>query len=118
MPEISPKFRQPTCCLLIGENQKLAEDLARFLPEGVELVQRPYFADRDSAELPAAPVFALVDCRREGEAAWPGSLELLKEEAIGLVASLKHMSAIDTNGFPRGFSKTVKEFEAGGTHAH
>jgi len=46
------------------------------------------------------------------------NLKITKEEAIGLVAFLKHMSAIDTNGFPRGFSKTVKEFEAGGTHAH
>jgi nitric oxide reductase subunit C len=46
------------------------------------------------------------------------NLGITKEEAVGLVAFLKHMSAIDTNGFPRGFSKTVKEFETGGTHAH
>jgi len=46
------------------------------------------------------------------------NLGITKEEAVGLVAFLKHMSAIDTNGFPRGFSKTAKEFETGGTHAH
>ena len=38
------------------------------------------------------------------------NLGITKEEAVGLVAFLKHMSAIDTNGFPRGFSKTAKEF--------
>jgi len=44
-------------------------------------------------------------------------LGITAEEAKGLVAFLKHMSSIDTNGFPRGFSKTVKTFEAGGTYA-
>jgi len=46
------------------------------------------------------------------------NLKITAEEAKGLVAFLKHMSSIDTNGFPRGFSKGVKEFEAGGTYAH
>ena len=45
------------------------------------------------------------------------NLGITAEEAKGLVAFLKHMSSIDTNGFPRGFSKTVKTFEAGGTYA-
>lgn len=45
-------------------------------------------------------------------------LKITAKEAQGLVAFLKHMSSIDTNGFPRGFSKGVKEFEAGGTYAH
>ncbi len=44
-------------------------------------------------------------------------LGITEEEAKGLVAFLKHMSSIDTNGFPRGFSKTVKDFETGGTYA-
>ena len=35
-------------------------------------------------------------------------LGITEEEAKGLVAFLKHMSAIDTNGFPRGFGK-IKE---------
>ncbi len=46
------------------------------------------------------------------------NLKITPDEAKALVAFLKHMSAIDTNGFPRGFSKGVKEFEAGGTYAH
>jgi nitric oxide reductase subunit C len=32
-------------------------------------------------------------------------LKITAEEAKGLVAFLKHMSAIDTNGFPRNFGK-------------
>ncbi len=46
------------------------------------------------------------------------NLGITAEEAKGLVAFLKHMSSIDTNGFPRGFSKTVDQFKAGGTNAH
>ncbi len=45
-------------------------------------------------------------------------LGITAEEAKGLVAFLKHMSSIDTNGFPRNFSKTVEQFTAGGTNAH
>ncbi|NOX15698.1 MAG: cytochrome c [Epsilonproteobacteria bacterium] len=36
------------------------------------------------------------------------NLGITPKEAIGLVAFLKHMSTIDTNGFPRGFGK-IKE---------
>jgi len=46
------------------------------------------------------------------------NLKITPEEAKAVVAFLKHMSSIDTNGFPRGFSKGVKEFERGGTYAH
>ncbi len=46
------------------------------------------------------------------------NLKITPEEAQAVVAFLKHLSTIDTNGFPRGFSKGVKEFEAGGTYAH
>ena len=44
-------------------------------------------------------------------------LGITAEEAKGLVAFLKHMSSIDTNGFPRNFSKTVDQFKAGGSNA-
>ncbi len=40
-------------------------------------------------------------------------LGITAEEAKGLVAFLKHMSSIDTNGFPRNFGK-----EEGSTNAH
>jgi len=46
------------------------------------------------------------------------NLGITEKEAKALVAFLKHMSAIDTNGFPRNFSKTVEQFKAGGTNAH
>jgi len=46
------------------------------------------------------------------------NLGITADEAKGLVAFLKHMSSIDTNGFPRNFSKTVAQFKAGGTNAH
>ncbi len=45
------------------------------------------------------------------------NLQITPEEAKGLVAFLKHMSSIDTNGFPRNFSKTVEQFKQGGTNA-
>ena len=45
------------------------------------------------------------------------NLGITAEEAKGLVAFLKHMSSIDTNGFPRNFSKTVDQFKTGGTNA-
>ena len=41
------------------------------------------------------------------------NLGITAEEAKGLVAFLKHMSSIDTNGFPRNFGK-----EEGSTNAH
>jgi nitric oxide reductase subunit C len=45
------------------------------------------------------------------------NLGITEEEAKGVVAFLKHMSSIDTNGFPRNFSKTVEQFKVGGTYA-
>ncbi len=45
------------------------------------------------------------------------NLGITEDEAKALVAFLKHMSSIDTNGFPRGFSKTEAEFKQGGTYA-
>jgi len=45
------------------------------------------------------------------------NLGITAQEAKGLVAFLKHMSSIDTNGFPRNFSKTVDDFKTGGTYA-
>jgi len=46
------------------------------------------------------------------------NLGITPEEAKGLVAFLKHLSSIDTNGFPRNFSKTTEQFNVGGTNAH
>ena len=45
------------------------------------------------------------------------NLGITEEEAKGLVAFLKHMSSIDTNGFPRNFSKSADQFKAGGSNA-
>jgi nitric oxide reductase subunit C len=46
------------------------------------------------------------------------NLGITADEAKGLVAFLKHMSSIDTNGFPRNFSKTEEQFKIGGSNAH
>ncbi len=46
------------------------------------------------------------------------NLGITADEAKGLVAFLKHMSSIDTNGFPRNFSKTAEQFKLGVSHAH
>ncbi len=43
------------------------------------------------------------------------NLGITEQEAIALVAFLKHMSSIDTNGFPRNFAKqnlTLREKRA------
>ena len=45
------------------------------------------------------------------------NLNITQDEAVALVAFLKHMSSIDTNGFPRNFSQNAKRLE-GGTNAH
>ena len=45
------------------------------------------------------------------------NLHISKDEAMALVAFLKHMSSIDTNGFPRNFSINAKRLK-GGTYAH
>ena len=45
------------------------------------------------------------------------NLGITPDEAKGLVAFLKQMSSIDTNGFPRNFSKTIEQFKTGGTNA-
>jgi len=45
------------------------------------------------------------------------NLGITADEAKGLVAFLKHMSSIDTNGFPRNFSKSAEQFKAGGSNA-
>jgi len=44
------------------------------------------------------------------------NLGITAEEAKGLVAFLKHMSSIDTNGFPRNFSQAAQR-QQGGTYA-
>ncbi len=47
------------------------------------------------------------------------NLNITPDEAKALVAFLKHMSSIDTNGFPRNFSKHgLKESAQGVTYAH
>jgi len=45
------------------------------------------------------------------------NLDITPKEAQAVVAFLKHLSSIDTNGFPRNFSKGVEEFKRGGTYA-
>ena len=45
------------------------------------------------------------------------NLGITEEEAKGIVAFLKHMASIDTNGFPRGFSRVIEGKNEGGTYA-
>jgi len=46
------------------------------------------------------------------------NLKITAKEAQALVAFLKQMSSIDTNGFPRGFSKNAQDFKRGVSNAH
>ena len=43
-------------------------------------------------------------------------LNITEKEAMGLVAFLKHMSSIDTNGFPRNFARMSTDGVTGAIH--
>ena len=44
------------------------------------------------------------------------NLGITEKEAMGLVAFLKHMSSIDTNGFPRNFARMSTDGVTGAIH--
>jgi nitric oxide reductase subunit C len=44
------------------------------------------------------------------------NLGITEKEAMGLVAFLKHMSSIDTNGFPRNFGRMSTDGVTGAIH--
>ena len=44
------------------------------------------------------------------------NLGITEKEAMGLVAFLKHMSSIDTNGFPRNFGRMSTDGATGAIH--
>ncbi len=65
-----------SACLLLSESKKLATDLVKTLPSGVELVTQAEFSE--TAELLPQVAFALVDCRAAGDAGWQSILSALK----------------------------------------
>ncbi len=66
-----------SACLLLSESKKLATDLAKTLPSGVELVTQAEFSE--TAEPLSRFAFALVDCRAAADAGWQNALAALKD---------------------------------------
>ncbi len=104
------------CHTLLGNGAYYAPDLTKAWIDPMWEKTMPGITNKKSKE-EAMVAFLMHPERFATHARMMPNLGITKKEAMGIVAFLKHMSAIDTNGFPRGFSKTVKEYEAGGTYA-
>ena len=103
------------CHTLLGNGAYYAPDLTKawldpaWGPDGtMQAMTQPY--DKDGNPLPwskeeAMAAFLQHPDQYATHARMMPDLGITKEEAIGLVAFLKHMSSIDTNGFPRNFGR-------------
>jgi len=104
------------CHTLLGNGAYYAPDLTKAWLDPMWKDTMPAMTGKKTKE-EAMVEFLMHPDKYPTHARMMPDLGITEKEAKGLVAFLKHMASIDTNGFPRGFSKTVKEFEAGGTYA-
>jgi nitric oxide reductase subunit C len=104
------------CHTLLGNGAYYAPDLTKAWLDPMWEQTMPAMTGAKSKE-EAMVKFLMHPERYPTHARMMPNLGITEEEAKGLVVFLKHMSSIDTNGYPRGFSKTVKTFETGGTYA-
>ena len=104
------------CHTLLGNGAYYAPDLTKAWLDPMWEKTMPAETNTKTKE-EAMVAFLMHPERYPNHARMMPNLKITKQEAMGLVAFLKHMSAIDTNGFPRGFSKTIKDYETGGTYA-
>jgi nitric oxide reductase subunit C len=104
------------CHTLLGNGAYYAPDLTKAWldPKWAQMIQTTGAKTREEA---MAKFLQHPEMYPTHERRMP-NLKITEKEAQGLVAFLKHMSSIDTNGFPRNFSKTVEQFKQGGTNAH
>jgi len=104
------------CHTLLGNGAYYAPDLTKAWIdpawEGVQAMTGKNTREEAMAEFLQHPSQYPTHARRMPD------LGVTADEAKGLVAFLKHMSSIDTNGFPRNFSKTADQFKIGGSNAH
>jgi nitric oxide reductase subunit C len=104
------------CHTLLGNGAYYAPDLTKAWLDPMWEKTMPAMTGKKTKE-EAMVEFLMHPDKYPTHARMMPNLGITEEEAKGLVVFLKHMSSIDTNGFPRGFSKTAKEFETGGTYA-
>lgn len=106
------------CHTLLGNGAYYAPDLTKSWLDPMWGPEGPMMAmTGKSTKEEAMAEFLMHPSTYPTHARMMPELGITAEEAKGLVAFLKHMSSIDTNGFPRNFSKTVEQFKAGGTNA-
>jgi len=104
------------CHTLLGNGAYYAPDLTKAWLDPMWSKTMPAMTGKQTKE-EAMVEFLMHPEKYPTHARMMPNLGITEQEAKGLVAFLKHMSSIDTNGYPRGFSKTAKEFETGGTYA-
>lgn len=107
------------CHTLLGNGAYYAPDLTKAWVDPMWSKSGPMMAmTGKSTREEAMAEFLMHPSQYPTHARMMPNLDITADEAKGLVAFLKHMSSIDTNGFPRGLSKTIEQFKAGGTNAH
>jgi len=107
------------CHTLLGNGAYFAPDLTKAWLDPAWSESGPMMAMTGKATKEEAMAEFLVNpSQYPTHARMMPNLGITPDEAKGLVAFLKHMSSIDTNGFPRNFSKTVEQFKNGGTNAN
>ena len=104
------------CHTLLGNGAYYAPDLTKAWLDPMWEKTMPAMTGKKTKE-EAMVEFLMHPEKYPTHARMMPNLKITEEEAKALVVFLKHMSSIDTNGYPRGFSKTVKTFETGGTYA-
>jgi len=107
------------CHTLLGNGAYFAPDLTKAWIDPAWSATGPMMAMTGKATREEAMAEFLVNpSQYPTHARMMPKLGITPDEAKGLVAFLKHMSSIDTNGFPRNFSKTAEQFKNGGTNAN
>lgn len=102
------------CHTLLGNGAYYAPDLTKAWLDPAWSESGPMMAmTGKSTKEEAIAEFLINPSKYPTHARMMPNLGITADEAKGLVAFLKHMSSIDTNGFPRNFGK-----EDGGTNAH
>ncbi|WP_456431428.1 c-type cytochrome [Nitratifractor sp.] len=104
------------CHTLLGNGAYYAPDLTKAWLDPMWEKTMPAMTGKKTKEEAMAEFLMHPGQYRTHARAMP-NLKITPKEAMGVVAFLKHMSSIDTNGFPRGFSKVIKEGKTGGTYA-
>jgi nitric oxide reductase subunit C len=91
------------CHTLLGNGGYYAPDLTK---AWLDPMWEGYIARTGKSTKEEAMVVFLMDpANNQSHERRMPNLGITKKEARGLVAFLKHMSSIDTNGFPRNFGK-------------